>query len=270
MAWTMAALATTACTSAPPSQDTTLHGTAIRYTLHGKQAPTIVLQAGLGDGQSTWRDVTSRMTGSQRYLSYDRPGHGGSGDAASPRNPCTIATELHDLLRQANVPPPYVLVGHSVGGLYQYAYARLYPDEVAGLVLIDPTHPAHWTTMQAKAPVAAATLTALRHTVFDGVSRLEFDQQQDCLADLPPLTKPVPARLLFSTSFQLNERGAFEAMVRDLRADWRRLLPGAIATEVPRAGHNVHHDQPEAVLDAILRMHQDAQGPISSAEPRPR
>ncbi|MBK7417536.1 MAG: alpha/beta hydrolase [Dechloromonas sp.] len=61
-------------------------------------------------------------------FAYDRPGYGSNPASNTPRDPCTIATELRDQLRSAGLPPPYVLVGHSLGGLYQYVFARLYPE----------------------------------------------------------------------------------------------------------------------------------------------
>src|SRR5574343_1205197 len=115
-------------------------------------APTVVLQAGLGDGQSAWRPVLPALQQLGPVFAYDRPGYGSAASVDGARDPCTIARELHALLQQQQVAPPYLLVGHSIGGLYQYVYARLYPQEVAGMVLLDPTHTEHWASMQQQVP----------------------------------------------------------------------------------------------------------------------
>jgi pimeloyl-ACP methyl ester carboxylesterase len=70
---------------------------------------------------------------------YDRPGRGWSDSAASPQDGAQIATNLHTLLHRAHVPGPYLLAGHSFGGLYVMSFARQYPQEVAGMVLVDST-----------------------------------------------------------------------------------------------------------------------------------
>ena len=78
-----------------------------------------------------------------RVCVYDRAGRGWSEPADTPQDGTQIATDLHTLLQRANVPGPYVLAGHSFGGLYVLTYAARYPDEVAGMVLVDSTEPGH-------------------------------------------------------------------------------------------------------------------------------
>jgi len=82
-------------------------------------------------------------------VSYDRCGLGWSGPSKSERTPTEIAAELRDLLHAAGIPPPYVLVGHSFGGLVVRRYALNYPDEVAGVVLVDPMRTHEWPPVNA-------------------------------------------------------------------------------------------------------------------------
>ena len=77
-----------------------------------------------------------------RVCVYDRAGRGWSEPADTPQDGTQIATDLHTLLQRGNVPGPYVLAGHSFGGLYVLTFAARYPDEVAGMVLVDSTAPA--------------------------------------------------------------------------------------------------------------------------------
>jgi pimeloyl-ACP methyl ester carboxylesterase len=81
-----------------------------------------------------------------RAVSYDRAGHGWSDPAREPRTAQQLAQELHTLLGAAGVPGPYVLVGHSFGGYVNMAFAQLYRENVAGIVLVDSIHPAEWET----------------------------------------------------------------------------------------------------------------------------
>jgi pimeloyl-ACP methyl ester carboxylesterase len=78
--------------------------------------------------------------------------------------PCTQARELRAGLQAVGVAPPYLLVGHSIGGLYQHAFTRRYPEEVAALLLIGPTHPQHWSTMEREAPALSTFVRTMRAT----------------------------------------------------------------------------------------------------------
>lgn len=225
------------------------------YVLAGTGRPTAVLQSGLGDGKAVWAGLLPSLAERRQVFAYDRPGYGDSpaAPAQRSRDPCTVAEELHALLREAGVAPPYLLVGHSLGGLYQYAFARLFPAEVAGLVLLDPTHPQHWRRMQAEAPAAASLLNGLRATpLFTATMRREFEAQDQCqqrLAAQPPLTLPV--RLLVRTRYAPPEHGAFEALVHELERDWLRQSGAPRVEAVEGSGHYIQSDRPAAVLAAI-------------------
>jgi pimeloyl-ACP methyl ester carboxylesterase len=114
------------------------------YRLHlnctGKDGPTVVLIAGAGDFSFDWELVQPGVGRFARVCSYDRAGLAWSEPGPLPRTMLQDASELHALLRAAGVRAPYVLVGHSIGGLIARVYAEQYPKEVAGMVLVDPTH----------------------------------------------------------------------------------------------------------------------------------
>ena len=109
-------------------------------TASGRSHPTVVLEAGLTESSLTWADLQPLLAGHVRVCSYDRAGYGWSDPATGARTAETIAAELHALLAAGGERGPYLLVGHSLGGLYVRAFAAIYPDETAGLVLIDPTN----------------------------------------------------------------------------------------------------------------------------------
>lgn len=218
-------------------------------------APVVVLQAGLGDDSGVWQRVRAALpAGALTVVAPDRPGYGRTPATAAPRDPCTIATEQHELLARSGLKPPYLLVGHSIGGLYQYAFARLYPGEVKGLLLLEGTHPQHLAHVKDKAPAIAAMLRVVR-LAMTGATAAEFDAQARCTdawdAD-PPLA--VPVRVLARRDFRGLEQGAFEAMFRELQQDWLRRTGAARVELLPDTGHYLQKDQPAAVAQAILEM----------------
>lgn len=102
--------------------------------------PTIVFESGLGTrGTGDFTRVLPHLPRELRTVRYDRPGLGGSTDDGVAPTPRHVATILHDALIAAGIAPPYVLVGHSLGGTRIRMFAGLYPNEVAGLVFVDPT-----------------------------------------------------------------------------------------------------------------------------------
>ena len=114
------------------------------YKLHrnsmGSGGPTVVLESGLGCISSDWGLVQSEIAKFTTVISYDRAGMGWSEESPCPRTSQQIVEDLHTLLHNAKIPGPYILVGHSFGGPNVQLYAITYPDEVAGLVLVDSSH----------------------------------------------------------------------------------------------------------------------------------
>jgi pimeloyl-ACP methyl ester carboxylesterase len=114
------------------------------YRLHlycvGEGTPTVVLDAGLGGGVLDWSTVQPEVSKFTRVCAYDRAGMAWSDSGVRPRTSGQVVTELHALLGNAGVRAPYVLVGHSIAGIHVQLYAGRYPDEVAGLVLVDSSH----------------------------------------------------------------------------------------------------------------------------------
>lgn len=113
-------------------------GHRLRLFCMGKGSPTIVMEAGLGNGAWTWRGLQPTLARAHRTCSYDRAGYGGSDAGNGPRDIDALASDLTDLLKASRTPSPYVLVGHSLGGQIVRQFAYRHPDRVAGLVLVDP------------------------------------------------------------------------------------------------------------------------------------
>jgi len=125
---------------APPGELVDVGGFRLHLHCTGRGEPTVVLIAGSGDFSFDWSLVQPGVSRFARVCSYDRAGLAWSDPGPTPRTMRQDAYELHTLLRAAGIKSPSVLVGHSIGGLIARVYGEQYPKEVAGMVLVDPTH----------------------------------------------------------------------------------------------------------------------------------
>jgi pimeloyl-ACP methyl ester carboxylesterase len=129
---------------AAPGERFDVGGRALHLDCRGPEGPgpTVVLLNGLGGSSSSWTHVTDpvRATGT-RVCTYDRAGQGWSDPAPAPQDAVAAARDLHAVLDRAGERPPYVLAGHSTGGTYALTYQHTYPEQVAGLVLLDSSSP---------------------------------------------------------------------------------------------------------------------------------
>jgi len=131
------------------------------YKLHlyciGEGAPTVILDAAFPAQVSNWIWVQSQIAKTTRVCAYDRVGHGWSDLGPEPRDAQQHARELKTLLEKANEQGPFVLVGHSLGGLYVREFADMFPDQVAGMALIEGSHPDSWKRQNMTEGVGADT-----------------------------------------------------------------------------------------------------------------
>lgn len=123
-----------------PGELIDLGGYKVQINCNGHGGPAIILLHGFGDYSFDWALVQPKLAAQTTTCSYDRPGQAWSDPGPAPRGLATSANELHTVLDRAGIKPPYVLVGHSWGGLIARMYAHQYRKEVAGLVLVDSAH----------------------------------------------------------------------------------------------------------------------------------
>jgi pimeloyl-ACP methyl ester carboxylesterase len=149
------------------------------YRLHiycsGEGSPTVILDAAADMMSSDWAWIQPEIAKQTRVCSYDRAGMGWSDLGPAPRDAKQITLELHTLLTNAGIAGPYVMVGHSAGGLYVRSYAAEYPDEVMGMVLVDPGHPDMDTripALQAQNASDAELVGTMRVLSYFGLPRL--------------------------------------------------------------------------------------------------
>lgn len=127
-----------------PGEMVTVNGRGVHVIRQGERPagmPAVILEAGTGGNSLDWSLVTSEIAEETAVLAYDRAGYGWSESSADVMTPENIARDLHALLQEIDLAPPYILVGHSFGGFFVRQYQMMYPEEVAGLVLVDAAHP---------------------------------------------------------------------------------------------------------------------------------
>lgn len=133
--------ATDTTMDAVPGRLIDVGGHRLHIDCTGAGSPTVVLEPGLGEPSTAMAWIARGVTPTTRVCVYDRAGRGWSDDAPSPQDGTAIADDLHVLLERAGETGPYVLAGHSAGGIYTMNFAHAYPDDVAGMVLLDAMHP---------------------------------------------------------------------------------------------------------------------------------
>jgi pimeloyl-ACP methyl ester carboxylesterase len=224
--------------------------------LEGQGSRTVILEAGLGDTLEVWKEVQGKIAaGCSRTLSYNRAGYIGSDPAAGPRDSATVVAELRAELKRRNIGPPYVLVGHSLGGLYMQYFARNYPKEVAGLLLVDSTH---WhqglaVDNSANTPYMGRTAVTLfmpwimRREINDSVVAGEQVHSS-------PQAEGFPTIVLSSTRGPLGETGADRALSESLQNEIAADFPGAQHVRVADSGHYIQRDHPEVVVEAARAL----------------
>jgi pimeloyl-ACP methyl ester carboxylesterase len=222
-----------------PGQLIDVGGHRLHLSCSGSGTPTVVLEPGAGEMSSNLGWITPAVARDTRVCVYDRAGRGWSEPADSAQDGAHIATDLHTLLQSGHVPGPYVLAGHSFGGLYVLTFAARYPDEVAGMVLVDSTAPASAATPgthssggggsnDAMSRLSALVSTAARL----GLGRL---YAQSAFGSLPPRSR--------------DEVRASDATASTLRSTIDEYVQAAASTE-QAAALGDFGDKPLVVLTA--------------------
>jgi len=229
-------------------------GPKLRMLVMGSGQPTVVFENGGGGSLELWGSVPARVSAFARVVAYDRAGDGLSDKAATKRNGRNIAAELHAALQNARIPPPYIFVGHSLGGPYSRIFADIYPKEVAGMVLVDPTQEEmmEWNDENGfsrasdRSQFLASTLSQARaSTVPAGIPVYLIHvmypwphgpfQSRDIDAGADRVMSRLPLRLKF-------------------HKEWIESIPGGrlITTEISsHAG--INFEEPELVIDTIRK-----------------
>lgn len=233
-----------------PSADSSLH-------TEGQGPVTIIFEAGLGDTGKVWRSVqTSAADRCARTVSYTRLGYGlGSRAVDGRRDAESIVAELRWRLAASGISPPYVLVGHSLGGLYMQYFARRYPEEVRGLVLVDSMHSGQLGRVRAETPGVYRMMNVVT-AVMGGAMRSEFSGIPATAAEIEALPEAlnVPTIVLSSTRPAAGEKPEFRALLAQLQNELADSYAARRHDFVPDSGHYIQRDQPQVVINAVREL----------------
>ena len=224
--------------------------------IEGSGARTVILESGLGDTLDIWKDIQPRIASHcTRTLSYTRAGYLGSDPANGPRDSATIVKELREELDRRNIRPPYVLVGHSLGGLYMQYFARNFPAEVSGLLLVDSTHWDQHMIIQTRAN--QQYLAQREVTLFmPWIMRRELSDSTQAGAQVheSPSAEDVRTIVLSSTVAPKGGTPETQEHAQQLQDEIAADFPGARHVFVTGAGHYIQRDQPDVVINAAREL----------------
>lgn len=249
--------------SAAVSHDAVLpvDGQNLHIETLGESGPTIVFEAGLGNDSSTWKPITGPIAKFARVVLYDRAGLGQSLPMTNKDSPITadqVAIKLRKLLANADIRPPYMLVGHSLGGLYVQMFARKYPKEVSGVVLLDSASSEAPKELKTRARLKRGSAAYLEE---EGVA--ESNKQVTNAGPFPDIPLTVIAATDHGPFFK-----DWEATLMHLQHQLAALSPRGILIVAQGSGHYVQNDRPGTVIDAIRRVVQTVEAdPVDHTVP---
>lgn len=254
-------------THAPREMFVTLDHRQQFVRIEGSGSPAVVFDSGCGGDSSNWRAIAPQIATLTTAISYDRFGCGASSPGETPRTSGRMVDELHALLHRLDVSPPFVLVGLSFGGMNARLYASRYPNEVAGLVLLEPAHeelsqrmpPDFW---QHESAQLANTSGALREEALalEESAKELLHERRDHFGDLPIVV--ITAGKKWNDTPSHIDVGAVDAAWRSLHRDIVASSRRGRHIDVARSGHNVHVDAPDVVIDAIRDVVRTVRGEI--------
>lgn len=272
----------------PPGRLVDVGGYRLHLLCSGPEStdgsPTVVMDAGIGECSLGWSLVQPAIAKFARVCTYDRAGLGWSDPALTARTSQQIVNDLHALLTNAGIEPPYIMVGHSFGGLNLRLYASRFPDEVVGMVMVDSSHEdypiGHLIPLYVRLGLLSAPLGLPR--LLAGVA---MSENPIFAADskYPPAYRAIATSTKYLNTVRREYSAADESwkqgrnsakslgdrpLVVLLPASGHELFPvaGKLQTDlagrstegklifVENSGHHIQHDQPETVVDAVREV----------------
>lgn len=253
----------------PPTRTADTSSGPLEYTLSGRGPATIVLLNGAGVTLEGWSALYPAIERLGRVLAWNRLGVQGSAEPAAPQDGAAVVASLRELLARLRLPPPYVLVGHSLGGLYANLFARRHPDEVAAVLFLEATHPRDEEVLEQdpeRLKRGLAKVLDESPTEFEANLHAEIDAAPDTVDEVasagPFPAVPVavvtggidpPANLLPPEAAQRK---------RARQAALARLSPHGEHVIAERSGHFPQRSEPELVLQVLQRLAERALRPV--------
>lgn len=248
-----------------------------------ENTPVIIFENGMGVDLGNWKKITDRVSSFAPVFAYDRAGIGKSDKIYQMPTAKFVAENLHDLLKALKIAPPYLLVGHSLGGVYVRSFAGFYPNEISGLVFIDPADFTEtkndWNAIFRTLGVPEKKIDEMMYNRLYGprpkVDSLHFgpwserqilnDLRKTDFAEISSLPLPkVPIYFLVGGKFDVppeqrskeyDQEAFFHVKNNSNMERWKKLIyssgKGGALIYLTNAGHYIHWDDPKSVINTI-------------------
>jgi len=227
-----------------------IHGRKLYGWLSGSGSPLVILDAGLGDTSQAWSKIQPVVAGFTSVLSYDRAGMGLSDHAPTPRTCLGIVADLRALLSATNLPPPYVLVAHSWSGLNARYFANQYPQEVAGMLLVDAVHEGKYERFAQVLSQEKAQL--MWASVNDPSKNDEFIDRMTSIAQVSGSQRAYEFPLIILT--RASDSDPLSQIEIDLQAELLKLSPKSQQLYSKHTNHFINNSEPDLVISAIRQI----------------
>jgi Predicted hydrolases or acyltransferases (alpha/beta hydrolase superfamily) len=238
------------------------------FEISGRGPVSVVFETGLGADSHEWANVKSAIN--TCTFTYDRAGRGASERASGVRDAHALVDELHQLLKATKVAPPHILVGHSLGGLLMRVFAHRYPEDVAGLVLVDSMHEDQFeligAAFPAPTPSEPAQLASLRSFWTGGWRSLDSTEERLDLSAIIEQGRAVtdlgdlPMRVITAGTFihpalaSPDDGERLQLLWEILQARLLRLSTGAQQKFALDCSHFVQREAPSVIAEAVLDL----------------
>ena len=244
----------------------------------GENKPTIIVDVGIAASSASWYKIAKELSKNTRICLYDRAGYGWSDSGRGERTTATIVHELKLLVKRAEIPGPYIIVGHSFGGFTARYFAAKFPEDVAGLVLVDSSHPEQIYRLsaldnQGKKPLITGRdanapadfseferkwyfLNSSRKATFAQMAELKYFKQSAYQVKHSGRLKDIPIAVLSRGIAQLPELNgvSLENEWLDMQKDLLNLSKNSWHSIILNSGHNIYEEAPAKIIENILEV----------------
>ncbi|WP_404428452.1 alpha/beta fold hydrolase [Sutcliffiella horikoshii] len=230
----------------------TLNELQLECKIYGELSdfPTVIMDAGYGDYSKAWKSIYPAISKINQVILYDRAGLGNSERSSNPRTSLFMVEELRELLKSRNILPPYILVGHSYGGVNMRLFNNVYPQEVAGLVLIDSTPEEYSERFLPSMPdefkeayKKQFTLEGDFHEFKESLDQLHLSNR---ITDTPTIVVSAGKKAHYSNESQ--------ALWNRMQEEILRFTTNGQFILAENSAHYIQNDEPQLVIKTIERL----------------
>lgn len=242
----------------PSSKRTAIGGQVLRFSLSGQGSPTIVMLGGAGSTLEGWFKLFPEIESMGTVMTYDRPGVGGSARPREAQMGTTVILQLRALLREIGARPPFLLVGHSFGGLHANLFARVYPEETCGVLFLEATAPDDVLNMKRHRSGLQRAVAGLLDRVSPPDPNDEISNEAETVAEIAeaPDFPPIPVTVL-SGGKRLPRWMVSGAAQRERERNQEalaRLSPLGERVIAKGSAHFPQMSEPRVVLEALAAL----------------